>query len=125
MTADDRLRTHPKDRLAAPVQTLDLAGAAAQLRAEPHAAVAGHRQVALVRRGPLAVILFAFEPDGALKEHVTDGDVLIQVLRGRLAVDAAGETITLGAGGIVALAPGERHAVRALEASEMLLTIAR
>jgi quercetin dioxygenase-like cupin family protein len=125
MSADDRLRTHPKTRLAADVQRIDLVEAVAQLRAEPHASVSGHRQVALVRHGPLSMILFAFEKDGLLKEHRADGEVIVQVLRGRLSVDVAGETILLTTGMLVAMAPGQYHAVRALEDSDMLLYIAR
>jgi quercetin dioxygenase-like cupin family protein len=125
MSTDDRLRAHPKERLAASVQRIDLRQAAALLRAEPHAPNAGHRQVALVRRGPFSLILFLFELGGVLKEHQTEGEVTIHVLSGRLEVSAAGEPHEVDAGGLVALAPGEAHAVRALEASEMLLTVCR
>ncbi len=123
MSTDERLRAHPRERLAAPVQRIDLPRAAALLRAEPHAPSAGHRQVTLVRRGPFSLILFLFEAGAVLKEHRTDGEVTIHVLSGRLAVTADGHSSELGAGGIVALAPGEAHEVRALEASEMLLTV--
>jgi quercetin dioxygenase-like cupin family protein len=125
MSADDRLRTHPSDRLATAVQRVDLAAAAATLRAEPHAPVAGHRQLAVVRHGPVSMILFAFEKDGHLKEHDADGEVIIHVLKGRLTVTLATEEVTLGAGQLLALAPGQRHAVSAAEASDMLLCIAR
>lgn len=123
MPTEDRLRPHPKDRLASPVQRISFVDAAATLRAEPHAAVSGHRQVALVRHGPVTVILFVFERDGALKEHQTEGEVTIQVLAGRLAVSVGEERLDLGPGELVSLAPGQRHAVRALEPSEMLLTV--
>ena len=123
MGTDERLRTHPRERLAAPVQRIDLREAAARLRDEPHAPVSGHRQVALVRRGPVSLILFLFEPGGALKEHRAEGDVTIHVLAGSLEVTAADETSRIGPGGIVSLAPGQAHSVRALEASEMLLTV--
>jgi len=73
----------------------------------------------------VTVILFVFERDGALKEHQTDGEVTIQVLAGRLAVSVGTEQLELGAQEIVALAPGQRHAVRAIEGSEMLLTVFR
>ncbi|MFA6168003.1 MAG: cupin domain-containing protein [Gemmatimonadaceae bacterium] len=125
MSTDDRLREHPKERLAAPVQRIDLQQAAALLGAEPHAPNAGHRQVALVRRGPFSLILFLFEPGGSLKEHRTEGEVTIHVLSGRLEVTAAGESHEVAGGGVMALAPGEAHAVHALEASEMLLTVCR
>lgn len=125
MTSDERLRPHSHERLAVNVQRFDFAAAAAQLRAEAHASVSGHRQVALIRRGPLTVILFAFEPDGFIKEHSTDGEVTIQVLGGRLDVTVGGEVLSLGRGELVAMAPREVHAVRAAEASEMLLTVCR
>ena len=125
MTPDERLRPHSHERLAVAVQRFDFAAATAQLRAEAHASVAGHRQIALVRRGPLSVILFAFEAEGFLKEHSADGEVTIHVLGGRLAVTVDGESMELGRGELVALAPRQRHAVRATEASEMLLTICR
>lgn len=125
MIPDERLRPPSHERLAAPVQQFDLAAKAAQLRSEAHASVAGHRQVALVRRGPLTVVLFAFEADGLLKEHSTDGEVTIHVLEGRLAVTVEGELFPLGRGELLALAPKQAHAVRATEASEMLLTVCR
>lgn len=123
MSTDDRLRTHPRDRLAARVQHIALHEAAAQLRAEPHASVVGHRQVALVKRGPFTLILFLFEPDGLLKEHRAEGEVSIQVLTGRLEVTVASAVYQLGAGELISLAPGQPHSVRGIEASEMLLTV--
>lgn len=120
-----RLRTHPKDRLGEPVRKIDLVEAAATLRAEPHAPVSGHRQIVLVRRGPVSLILFAFEADGFLKEHRADGEVVIQTLSGRLEVEAGEAVIGLEAGQALSLAPGQAHSVRALEVSDMLLTVCR
>lgn len=120
-----RLRTHPKDRLGESVSKIDLVGAAAALRAEPHAPIAGHRQIVLVRRGPVSLILFAFEPHGVLKEHRADGEVVIQTLTGRLEVTAGGDLIALEAGQALSLAPGEAHSVHAPEVSDMLLTVCR
>jgi len=125
MSQVDRLRTHPKDRLADPVQRISLSDAAAQLRAEAHEAVEGHRQVAVVRHGPVSLILFIFDADGGLPEHQTDGEVTVHVLTGRLAVTVTGGEVLLGPGELVSLAPNQPHAVRALEASEMLLTVCR
>lgn len=125
MSDEERLRVHPTDRLADTVQRVDLVAAAAGLRAEAHAPVSGHRQLAVVRHGPVSMILFAFDTDGFLKEHHADGEVIIQVLRGRLTVTVEAEHVTLTAGQLVALAPGQQHAVRALEESDMLLCIAR
>lgn len=125
MPSSDRLREHPEDRLAAPVQFVDLAAAATALRAEPHAAIAGHRQKAIARHGPVTVILFVFEPDGFLKEHRAEGEVVIQLLRGRLLVTADEDAHTMGPGSLLVMAPGMLHSVRALEAADMLLTVHR
>lgn len=125
MSTDDRLRTHPKDRLAAPVQRVDLAEAAAQLRAEAHPSIAGHRQVVLVRHGPVSIILFAFDNGGQLKEHRVDGEVTIHILNGRVEVAVATEVVRLAPGQLISLAPGQVHSVRALDDSEMLLTVCR
>ena len=125
MNTEDRLRTHPKERLAPPMQRIDLSGAIAKLRAEPHGSVTGHRQLALVRRGPVSLILFAFDPDGSIKEHQAEGEVTIHVLNGRIDVIVACETVSLGSGELVSLAPGQPHSVRASEQSEMLLTICK
>ena len=125
MSTEDRLRKHGRERLASPVQHIDLAEAAVRLRAEAHDGVAGHRQVALVRRGPVSLILFLFEAGASLKEHRAEGEVTIHVLTGRLSVSAAGETFSLGPGELVSLAPGHSHSVDALEESTMLLSICR
>lgn len=123
MSNEDRLREHPGERLAGPVQKVGLAEAIARLRAEPHAATSGHRQVALVRRGPVSLILFLFETDGFLKEHRTEGEVTIHVLSGWLEVTVDGERTELAAGELLSLAPGRPHGLRALAPSEMLLTV--
>lgn len=125
MPSNDRLRQHPEDRLAEPIQLIDLPGVAAGLRSEPHGSVAGHRQIAIVRHGPVTVILFAFEAGGVLKEHSAEGVVTIQVLKGRLHLVVGGDSREAGPGQLVALAPGVMHSVRAPVASEMLLTVHR
>jgi quercetin dioxygenase-like cupin family protein len=123
MSPSRRLRPHPQDRLAATVQVVDLTAAAMQLAAEPHDSVAGHRQIAVVRSGPVTVLLFVFQPDGLLKEHQAEGVVTIHGLAGRLAVTADDRVVELAPGHLLAMAPGVRHTVRALEASRMLVTV--
>lgn len=125
MSTEERLREHPGERLAGPVQKIGLAAEIAQLRAEPHAATAGHRQVALVRHGPVSLILFLFDLDGYLKEHQTEGVVTIHVLSGWLEVTVDGQRTEVAAGELLSLAPGCPHGLRALAPSEMLLTVCR
>ena len=119
----ERLRPHPEDRLAAPVQVVDLAAAAAELRAEAHAPVAGHRQIAVVRHGPVTIIQFVFDEGGLLKQHRAEGVVTIQVLSGRLQVVVDEEAREVGPDELMALAPGVPHSVVALRPTDMLLTV--
>ena len=119
----ERLRPHPEDRLAAPVQVVDLAAAAADLRAERHAPVAGHRQIAVVRHGPVTIIQFVFDEGGLVKEHSAEGVVTIQVLSGRLQVIVEEEVREVGRDELLALAPGVSYSMVALESTDMLLTV--
>lgn len=125
MNETDRLRQHPEDRLAAPVSILDLAERASQLKAEPHAPVSGHRQIALFRNGPVTLVLFVFDAGGMIKEHHAEGPVTIQVLRGQVDIIVSGATHSLTAGQLVGLAAGVPHTVHAPVASEMLLSVCK
>jgi quercetin dioxygenase-like cupin family protein len=125
MPTSDRLRPHPEDRLRPTVQLIDLPQTAVALRHESHSAVAGHRQIAVFRQGPVSLLSFVFEPNGSLKEHKTDGVITILVLSGQLQVLAEGQSHDLTAGRLLALGPNVPHTVLALTSTEMLLTIHR
>lgn len=120
-----RLRPHPEDRLAAPVQHIDLPATFAALLREPHPPVSGHRQIAVFRRGHVTILAFAFDAGGLLKEHRADGVVTIHALTGHLKVTFDDATHELAAGQLLALAPGIEHSVQAVQASTMLLTVCR
>jgi quercetin dioxygenase-like cupin family protein len=120
---DQRLRPHPTARLSGPAVLLNLPDLARALHAEPHPSTHGHRQAGLVHRGPLRLVLFAFEAGGELPEHRTSGHVVIHCLRGRLAVQAAGGRHDIGAGEALAIDPDVPHSVHAATESDMLLTV--
>ena len=120
---EERLRPHPSTRLSGPVVSLDLPELARVLRAEPHPAKDGHRQAGLVHRGPLRLLLFAFDPGGRLPEHRAPGYVIIHCLRGDLTVEAQATTHRLGSGEAVVLDPDVPHSVQAGAESDMLLTV--
>jgi len=124
MTSAERLRQHPEERLASPVQVFDVATVVESLRNEAHDARNGHRQVTIGRHGPVTQIIMTFEDGGLFKEHTAEGVVTIQVLGGKLEVVLEAETLELVSGQLVTLAPGVPHSVRALAESEMLLSIA-
>ncbi len=60
-----------------------------------------------------AVVWFGFQAGQVLKDHETSSTALIQVLQGRIRVNAVEERV-LSAGQTVELPPGERHALTAL-----------
>jgi quercetin dioxygenase-like cupin family protein len=120
---EERLRPAPVDRFAGDSHVFDLGESLSALRAEENEPRLGHRQMTLFHRSPVAHVLFAFEPDGHLKEHSTNGSVTIHVLEGRLLVNADGHAHELGPGRVLILNPQVAHDVRALEASAMLLTV--
>jgi quercetin dioxygenase-like cupin family protein len=60
-----------------------------------------------------------------LKEHRAPGGISIHALTGHLEVTADGTTYDLPAGALLSLAAGVTHDVRALERSDMLLTVVR
>lgn len=120
---EERLRPHPSTRLAGPVVPLNLPDLARALQAEPHPAKSGQRQAGLVHRGPLRLLLFAFEPGGRLPEHRAPGHVVIHCLRGEIAVETQETTHRLGDGEAGVLDPDVPHSVAAAVESDMLLTV--
>jgi len=119
----DRLREHPRERFADPIRKLDLAEEFDDLLAEEHDPVDNHRQVTLVHREGLSLILFYFEADGYMPDHEVDGEVSIHVLEGELEIETPDETNRLTDNEILILAPGINHDVEAITETKMLLTV--
>lgn len=131
-----RLRPHPEDRFAGTHHRFDLSAAAAHLAGEAErlageagrvageaSGIAGHRQQTLYKHGPTSLALFLFAAGTRLPPHRTSGTVIIQVLKGRLTVNAGGQANELAAGSLIVLEANLEHDVAAHEASEMLLTV--
>jgi quercetin dioxygenase-like cupin family protein len=69
------------------------------------------------------VVLFSFDVGQVLTEHTAAVPALLQVLDGHLRVTADGRTVDLRPGGLVHLAARLPHAVEAVEASRLQLTL--
>lgn len=121
--ANERLREHPEQRFHLPQIAIDLEESVGKLQREAVSENRNHRQETLYRRGPLTVALFLFAAGASLPQHVAEGVVTVQVLRGRLKISAEGQVHDMPAGALLILSPGVRHGVEALEASRMLLTV--
>lgn len=118
-----RLRQHPEPRFAAPQHVFDLDQVAARLQQELRAGQAGHRQETLYKHGRTTVSLFRFGHLTRLARHRANGIVTIQVLKGRLQINAEDQAHDLPAGRLLVLAPDVEHDVVAREESQMLLTV--
>ncbi len=68
-------------------------------------------------------VLFSFDAGQLLTEHASPKAVVVQLLSGKMEFSVAGEISVLTAGDIVYLAPGERHALTALDPCHMSLTM--
>lgn len=122
-TPSDRLRPPPSERFAGPEHRIDLAAALEALRGEHHESTDRHRQITVFHKGPLRIVLFAFEAGAGLPAHRAPGFVVIHTLRGRITVKTMHASHELATGQLVMLDPEVVHDVVAAEASDMLLTI--
>jgi quercetin dioxygenase-like cupin family protein len=59
-----------------------------------------------------------------LSDHHVRERAVVQVISGRVAIDASGETTECEAGTLVTFEPGERHSVRGLDDARLLLVLA-
>ena len=69
------------------------------------------------------VVLFSFDAGQVLTEHTAAVPVLLQVLDGHLRITADGRTVDLLPGGLVHLTARLPHAIEAVEASRLQLTM--
>ena len=120
---NDRLRPPPSERFAGPEHRLELDATLKALRSEPHDGKDRHRQITVFRKGPLRLVLFAFEAGGSLASHRAPGSVVIHVLRGRIRVQTLNESYELTTNQILMLDPEVVHDVNADEQSDLLLTV--
>jgi quercetin dioxygenase-like cupin family protein len=119
----ERLRTPPAERFAGTEHRVRVDRLFAALRTERHPARDSHRQMTVLRRGPLRLLVFAFERGGRLRAHRAPGFVVIHPVRGALRVQTPATTHTLFAGESLVLDPGVPHDVEAREPADVLVTV--
>jgi quercetin dioxygenase-like cupin family protein len=79
----------------------------------------------LARTAAGNITLFAFDAGEELSEHAAPFDALVLTLSGSLALTIDGRGVTAGPQSIVLMPANVPHAVRATEASRMLLIMLR
>jgi quercetin dioxygenase-like cupin family protein len=109
--------------LAGPYTELDLARELDQLQREPEWEK-GQNAKTVVKYDNLRVVLMALKARVRIPQHVTEGRITIQTIRGHILVRAKERTFDLPLGALLALDHGLPHDVEAIEDSAFLLTIA-
>lgn len=77
----------------------------------------------VVNNDVLRHVLFSFDAGQILTEHASSRAVIVQLLTGRMSFSIGEENYVLDAGDVIYLAPGDRHALEALEPCYMALTL--
>ncbi len=79
----------------------------------------------LIETPSSTVTLFAFDEGQALSEHSAPFNALVQVTQGELEITLAGQPHSVKAGELIVMPADVPHALRALQRSTMILTMAR
>lgn len=82
------------------------------------------RSHALFKADHLEVIRLVLQAGEEMPSHAVAGEITLQCIEGRIAFTCNAGVRELAAGQLVRVAADEPHALRAIEASSLLLTIA-
>ncbi|MGE5272921.1 MAG: AraC family ligand binding domain-containing protein [Verrucomicrobiota bacterium] len=69
-------------------------------------------------------VILELEGDEEMGDHRVRERAVVQVVGGRISVEASGETVECGAGTLLTFEPGEQHRIRALQDARLLLILA-
>jgi quercetin dioxygenase-like cupin family protein len=120
-------RPHPESGrpLHGPLQSFDLDAAVARLR-EEEAFRGGRRNSITLRKGEgMSVVLLVMGTGDRLEDHAAPGPISLAVREGRIRLATTDGEVEAGPETILTCDAGVRHAVKALEDSVCVLTIAR
>ena len=123
----ETIRTAPReDRvLSGPVITFAIVEEINLLRQEREWVSGKRNSVTVVKTSNLSVVLTAIKKGATLCGHEVDGPIMVQVLSGAIQFGVSGEPRRLAAGTVIALDKGIPHDIRALQDSELLLTLVK
>lgn len=79
----------------------------------------------LVQRDDLGMTLFSLDKDEEIQAHSSTGDALVQILSGTAEITIDNEKYTVQAGQCIVMPANVRHALYAVEAFQMLLTVVK
>lgn len=77
----------------------------------------------LLKTGKLQLMRLVLAAGQGVPEHQVPGEITIQCLEGEAVVSTSGPSLTLVAGELMVLPGGEPHALKAITAASLLVTI--
>jgi len=121
--APDRPHVTAERPLDAPLLTFEISTLLARLKAEPAWQRESHNGMTLTKSRGLRVVLVAMHSGATLPSHHADGPISVQVIDGKLMVNADSQAVTLRAGQLATLQSGIRHELQAATEAAFLLTL--
>jgi quercetin dioxygenase-like cupin family protein len=95
-----------------------------QLKNEPSWASSDRNSMTIFKSETMRIVLISFHENAELKAHQANGVISVQVLEGRIKFSTEEKSVQLHKGQMIALQENISHAVKALEESSILLTLA-
>ena len=86
-------------------------------------ALTAERTTTLVKTDALEVIRIVLPAGKAVAEHQVKGEITLQCLEGKIEFDSGDAAVELSAGQLIYLAGSQKHSLRAVDDSSLLLTI--
>ncbi len=117
-------QSRPDRPAAVPLVRVRLEEQVARLKQEATWRTGTRNAITLVKEPALRVVLTVLRQGAKLHEHQAARPVTLEVLSGSLSVRAAGQTLQLTPGDLVAFESAVEHDVEAIEESAFLLTLA-
>lgn len=101
----------------APTASFDITSLVDTWQGKDHTAV-------LLKTDNLRVVFRSLRDGSRLPPHKAAGDITVQVLNGQIEFTAAGQTLSLQKGQVLALKAGVPHSVTPIRPSAILITLA-
>ncbi len=123
LTKITRQRPLADRTLDAQMVTIDLLSYIEQIKKEKTWKKSDRNAITIFKTTGLSIVLMALRKGAEISKHTTEGMVNIQVLEGKILIEAKEQSIRLGKGQMLALHEGIPHCLQAKKKTIFLLTL--
>lgn len=117
------LRPHGDRLLNAPLVEMDLNKFVDEIKSETTWESSDRNSMTIFKSEVMTVVLMGMRENAELKTHTANGNILVQVLAGKIDFKTDAQTTDLNKGQMIALHPNIPHSVLAVKESFFLLTV--